>query len=111
MGGRVVKVFDCSHTDMCLLVSLSFNPLLSQVLVLLNHFTSVVAFPDAFELWLVLAHLRWISFASVCHLPVIAGGTFETALNSAPKMLVLQQVYGFETISFVFAVAMHGFFL
>jgi hypothetical protein len=90
MGGRVVKVFYCSHTDIRLLVSLSFDTLLSQMLVLFNHFTGVVAFPDGFELWLVLAQIRWISLASVCYLPVIAGGAFETALNCAPKILVLQ---------------------
>jgi hypothetical protein len=96
---------------MRLLVSLSFDTLLSQVLVLLLHFTSVVAFPNAFELGHVLAHIRRISLASVCQLPVIAGGALETSLDSALKFLVLQQVNRFEIISFVFAVAVHGFFL
>jgi hypothetical protein len=79
--------------------------------VLLMQFTSVVGFPDAIEPGLVLSHIRWISLASVCQLPIIAGGALEASLNCAPKFLVLQQVDWLEIIPFVFGVAIHGFFL
>jgi hypothetical protein len=109
MSYGIVEVFDSSHTNVGLLFALQLLTLFTYVRMLFLEFSNLTAAPDSLVLWLVLAHLRGVSFTGVRILPFFARCALKAALNLASELCFLQEVNWLEFSLFVFGLAVKRF--